>query len=73
MKEQFEEQGMKKKVNAFGHVFRSGKKYFYCYQDSNDLNQHSIGFDNVEDCSQEFAQKFAEWIVKIMNQSITED
>lgn len=63
---------MRKKIEAFGHVWKDGDKYLYCYTDANDLNQHSKPFSDLGDCSQEFAQKFAEFIVRTMNNSINE-
>lgn len=61
---------MKDKIEYFGHVFKGGDKYFYCYKDEADLNQQSKGFYDLAECSQEFALKFAEYIVGGMNEWI---
>ena len=62
---------MKKRSQSFGFVFpitkgKHANKFMYCYKDKNGLNQHSKPFKTMEVCSQEFAQKFAEYIVKGM-------
>lgn len=66
---------MKKKAKSFGFVFPINKgehvgKFFFSFKDKEGLNQHSKLYNNVEDCSQDFAVKFAQYIVDRMNASI---